>query len=396
MKLKRERPNFLPPHQMTVSISPVRTAQDKRAFLDLPYRAYGQDPNWRAPLRMMQSDQLSPKKNVALDDMEHELFLARRNGEVVGRIAAIVNGSYLARYQNQTGHFGFLDTLEPDPELVSALLAQAENYLKARDMRRMLGPFNFSINEECGLLVDGFDTPPMILMPHGRPDYASAFEATGLKSIKETFALRYKFGPDHATAKRIDRIKQAALADPNLTIRPLDMRNFKAEIALIMDMFNDAWSQNWEFVPFSEAQITHMAKELRPLVTEQSFRIAEYKGEAIAFAVFLPDLNELADGLDGRLLPFGWLQLLYRLKIRGPKRARLPLAGLRQSHQKTRRGLLAAIGSFEAAIEAQRTLGVEEIEASWVLEDNDDLMAMCLSYGFEKYKTYRIYEKSFE
>ncbi len=376
-------------------ISPVRSRQDRQAFLDLPYRAYRADPNWRAPLRMMQADQISPAKNVALSTMDYELFLARRNGNVIGRVAAIVNRTYIARYQNQTGHFGFLDTLEPEPDLVAALLATAEQHLKASGMQRMLGPFNFSINEECGLLVDGFDTPPMILMPHGRPDYASACEAAGLTKAKDTIAYHFRFPPDHVTPPKIARVRQAVEREPDLRIRPLNMKRFKSEMATILDMFNDAWSQNWEFLPFSEDQINHMAAELRPLVTENSIQIAEYKGKPIAFAVFLPDLNELAHGLNGRLVPFGWAQLLYRLKIRGPRRARLPLAGLRRAHHKTKLGFLAAVGSFEAAISAQHAQGVEEIEASWVLEDNDDLIAMCRTYGLQPYKTYRIYEKVF-
>ena len=373
-------------------ISSVQTNSDRAAFLELPYRAYRADPNWRAPLRMMQSEQITPANNPALAQMDHMLFLARRNGEVVGRIAAVVNPRHLERYQDQTGQFGFLDTLQPDPDLVAALLDHAAQWLKDKGMQHMKGPFNFSINEECGLLIDGFDTPPMILMPHGRPDYAPAYEAAGLTKAVDTVAFRYQFKPNHVVPAKIDRIKQAARSFPDLTVRSMNMRNFKAEIALVLDMFNDAWSENWGFIPFNEAQIKIMAKELRPLLNSKSLWIAEYKGEPIAFALFLPDLNELADGLDGKLFPFGWAKLLYRLKIRGPRRARLPLAGLRRKFHKTKHGMFAAIGSFEAAIWAQYEQGVTEIESSWVLEDNTDLIGLCRSYGMEIYKTYRIYE----
>ena len=377
-----------------IEISSVSTAQDRKAFLDLPYQAYSGDPNWRAPLRMMQSEQITPAKNPSLAQIEHELFLARRNGKVVGRIAAIVNSAHLARYQDETGQFGFLDTLHPDPELVGTLLAHAENWLRARGMKHMKGPFNFSINEECGLLVDGFDTPPMILMPHGRPDYAPAIEAAGLTKAVDTFAFRFRFPKDHKIPSRIERMKQLARETPGLTIRPINMRRYKEEIALVLDMFNDAWSENWGFIPFNEAQMNLMAKELRPLLNAKSLWMAEFEGKPIAFALFLPDLNELTEGLNGKLLPFGWAQLLYRLKIRGARRARLPLAGLRREFHKTKMGLLAAIGSFEAAIWAQYDQGVEEIESSWVLEDNVDLIGLCRNYGMEVYKTYRIYGKT--
>ncbi|MEM7721232.1 MAG: hypothetical protein AAF376_02555 [Pseudomonadota bacterium] len=380
---------------MTFDISPVRTKQDKADFLSVPYDAYRSDPNWRAPLRMMQADQINPAKNVALADMTHELFVARQNGHVVGRVAAMVNPAHLKLYNDQTGHFGFLDTTKPDPALVAALLAQAENFLKGHGMRQMKGPFNFSINEECGLLIDGFDVPPMILMPHGRPDYRPAYEAAGLTKAMDTFAFRFKFSPDHQIPAPIVRMKQKLAEFKDLRIRPMDMKNFTAEMVNILDMFNDAWSKNWQFIPFGQEQIDHMAKEMRPLLNAKSVWIAEYRGRPIAFAVFLPDLNEMIHGLDGRLLPFGWAQLLYRLKIRGPRRSRLPLAGLRREFQKTRPGFLAAVGSFEAAIAAQFEQGVEEIEASWVLEDNQDLIMMCRSYGMSPYKTYRIYEKAF-
>lgn len=373
-------------------ITDVSDAKDRAAFLELPYTAYRSDPNWRAPLRMMQSEQISPAKNPALANMTHALFLARENGRVVGRIAAVINPAHLERYKDDTGQFGFLDTLEPDDALVAALLAHVKAWLKDRGMKAMKGPFNFSINEECGLLVDGFDTPPMILMPHGRPDYAPAYETAGLQKAVDTVAFRFKFAPGHIVPAKIERIKKAARDMPELNIRPMNMRKFKEEIALVMDMFNDAWSDNWGFIPFNEAQINMMAKELRPLLTSKSLWMAEYKGDPIAFALFLPDINELAHGLDGKLFPFGWAQLLYRLKIRGQRRARLPLAGLRRAYHKTKHGMFAAIGSFEAAIWAQYQQGVTEIESSWVLEDNVDLIGLCRGYGMETYKTYRIYE----
>ncbi|GAW33333.1 hypothetical protein RA2_00369 [Roseovarius sp. A-2] len=374
-------------------VTPVASAADRAAFLDLPYRAYRGQPGWRAPLRMERAAQLDPAQNKGLANIDHALFLARRGTEVVGRIAAIVNHAHIEIHQDGTGHFGFLDTLAPDPEAVSALIAVASNWLRAQGMTRIRGPFSFSINEETGLLIDGFETPPMILMPHGRPDYAPALESVGLVKAMDMHAFHYAFGEAYTMPPRVRRLVDAFHAEPALSIRPLDMRNFKADIALIMDLFNDAWAENWGFVPFSAAQIEAMASELKPLIHPRSLWIASVGGEPAAFTLFLPDINEMADGLDGRLLPFGWAQLLYRLKIRGPRRARLPLAGLRRKYHKSGRGLLAMAGCFEAAFRAQHEQGVREVEASWVLEVNRDLLKLITLYDMSRYKTYRVYEK---
>ena len=374
-------------------VVPVASVADRAAFLDLPYRAYRGQPGWRAPLRMERAAQLDPAQNKGLAHIDHTLFLARRGGEVVGRIAAIVNHAHLGIHHDCTGHFGFLDTLVPDTEAVAALIEAAANWLRAQGMTRIRGPFSFSINEETGLLVEGFETPPMILMPHGRPDYAPALEGAGLVKAMDMHAFHYKFGETYTMPPRVRRLVEGFREDPALTIRPLDMRNFKADIALIMELFNDAWAENWGFVPFSADQIGAMAKELRPLIHPRSLWIASIDGAPAAFTLFLPDINEMADGLDGRLLPFGWAQLLYRLKIRGPRRSRLPLAGIRRKYHKSRRGLLAMAGCYEAAFRAQHEQGVREVEASWVLEVNRDLLKLITLYDMTRYKTYRVYEK---
>ncbi len=375
-------------------ISPVVTGADRKAFLDLPYRAYRHLPAWRAPLRMERANQIDPARNPGLVGIDHVFFLARKNGEVAGRIAAFVNPAHLAAHGDGTGHFGFLDTLRDDPEVVAALLSAAEAWLRGRGMRRIAGPFNFSVNEECGLLVDGFDTPPMIMMPHGRPDYAGAVERAGYAKEMDLHAFLYEFGSTYAAPKMVAKWKALFDADPAVSVRPIDMSRFREEIALIMDMFNDAWSQNWGFVPFSDAQIGTMADELKPLITADAIWIASIDGEPATFTVFLPDLNELAHGLDGRLLPFGWARLLWRLKVRGATRARLPLFGLRRKFHKTRRGMLALAGSFESAFSAQYRRGVRQLEAGWVLETNQDLIGLIELFEMKRYKTYRIYGKA--
>lgn len=377
-----------------LTITPVTTAADRKAFLDLPYRAYHDLPDWRAPLRLERAMQINPKHNPALARMEHVLMLARRGDQVVGRIAAFINPAHLAVHDDATGHFGFLDTLAPDAQAVAALTGAAQDWLRARAMRRIAGPFNFSVNEECGLLVDGFDSPPMMMMPHGRPDYAAALESVGYQKAIDLYAFLCDFDEEYSPPPTVQKWKAAFERDPSLTIRPLDMKNFKADIALVMDMFNDAWSQNWGFVPFSPEQINAMSQELKPLIRSDSLWIAMIDGEPAGFTLLLPDLNEVTAGLDGRLLPFGWLQVLYGLKMRGTRRARLPLAGLRRKFHKTRRGMLAMTGSCEAAFAAQHARGVRQVEASWILETNRDLLNLVALYDMPRYKTYRIYEKA--
>lgn len=377
-----------------LTITPVTTAADRKAFLDLPYRAYHDLPDWRAPLRLERAMQINPKHNPALARMEHVLMLARRGDQVVGRIAAFINPAHLAVHDDATGHFGFLDTLAPDAQAVAALTGAAQDWLRARGMRRIAGPFNFSVNEECGLLVDGFDSPPMMMMPHGRPDYAAALESVGYQKAIDLYAFLCDFDEEYSPPPTVQKWKAAFERDPSLTIRPLDMKNFKADIALVMDMFNDAWSQNWGFVPFSPEQINAMSQELKPLIRSDSLWIAMIDGEPAGFTLLLPDLNEVTAGLDGRLLPFGWLHVLYGLKMRGTRRARLPLAGLRRKFHKTRRGMLAMTGSCEAAFAAQHARGVRQVEASWILETNRDLLNLVALYDMPRYKTYRIYEKA--
>lgn len=377
-----------------VTVEIVTTPAGRRAFLDLPYRAYRDLPAWRAPLRLERSAQISPKHNPALARMDHALMLARRGPQVAGRIAAFVNPAHLAVHDDATGHFGFLDTVAPDPAAVAALTAAAEDWLRARGMARIAGPFNFSVNEECGLLIDGFDTPPMLMMPHGRPDYAGALDAQGYAKAMDLLAFLHDFGDTYRVPPKVARWKAAFLKDPDLSIRPLDMKNFKADITLVMDIFNDAWSQNWGFVPFSADQIGAMAKELKPLIRADALWIAMIRGEAAGFTLLLPDLNDLTQGLDGRLLPFGWARLLWGLKVRGARRARLPLAGLRRKFHKTKQGMLAMTGSCESAFAAQHARGIRQIEASWILETNRDLLNLVALYDMPRYKTFRIFEKA--
>ena len=375
-----------------ISVRAVATAADRKAFLEVPNRAYGHLPEWRAPLRFERAAQIDPAKNPALARMTCEMMLAWRGNEVVGRIAAFINPGHIERYNDGAGHFGFLDTVAPDDAVVTALMTAAEDWLRKRGMRKIAGPFNFSVNEECGLLVDGFDTPPVMMMPHGRPDYAPALESIGYGKAMDMHAYMVKFPEVYAAPKTIRKLHDGFDRDPNLQVRMLDHRNYEEEIKLVLDIFDDAWSGNWGFVPFGKDEITHLANELKPLIRRDGLWIGYIEGEPACFALVLPNLNEAVEGLDGRLLPFGWVQLLHRLNIKGTRTGRLPLAGLRRKYHKTRRGMQTMVASTECAFAAQHARGMREVEASWILVSNRDLVQLVGLYEAPKYKTYRIYE----
>ncbi|WP_084399841.1 hypothetical protein [Henriciella aquimarina] len=374
-------------------IEPVCSRAERKAFVNLPYDAYRHVPNWRPPLRFERMAQLDPKGNPGLALLDHELFLAWRGDKPVGRIAAIINPYHLEKHDPDCGHFGFLDTLEPDTDLVGALTETAAAWLEQRGMTRMAGPFNFSVNEECGLLVDGFDTPPMLMMGHGRPDYATSLETLGFSTAMNMHAYICRLGEVYDRHPVTDRLVRQAERDPGITVRPIRHSHFQDEVALVLDIFNDAWSENWGFIPFSEDQIRHMASELRPLLREDGVWIASVDGEPMAFTLMVPNVNEAIEGLDGRLLPFGWVQLLNRLKLKGTRSARIPLAGVRKAYHKKRRGLAAFAAASDAAAAAQHRRGIREIELSWVLETNEDLISLTRLQNCERYKTYRIYER---
>lgn len=376
-----------------VSIRRVETAADRSAFVDLPYRAYKDLPEWRAPLRFERAAQVDPKTHPSLAHMPHELLLAVRDGEFVGRIAAFLNPAHLTHNKDQTGHFGFLDTLYPDPDIITALMGAAENFIRGHGMVRIAGPFNFSVNEECGLLVEGFDTPPVFMMLHGRPDYAPALESVGYVKAMDMHAFLMRFGDQYTHPPMVHRLLEGHARSGTMSMRCLDMKNYEQEIRLVLDIFDDAWSGNWGFVPFGEAEIAHMAKELKPVIRPDNLWIGLIDGEPAGFTLVLPDLNEAAHGLDGRLLPFGWAKFLYNLKIKGTKTGRMLLAGIRRKYHKSRRGVQTMAAICNKVFEVQHARGMRNIEASWVLETNKDLVSLIQLFDSPRYKTYRIYEK---
>lgn len=371
-----------------VTVRAVEGRADGTAFIGLPAVLQAADPAFVQPLWMERREALDPRKNPFFQHAETAFWLAERGGRVVGRISAQIDRLAQKPGEPATGHFGLL-AAEDDAATVLALLETAKAWLRHRGMARMQGPFNLSINEETGLLVDGFDTPPMLLMPHDPRWLAPLVERAGLRKAQDVIAYL------RDTATPFPAPLQAMLAKglpEDVRLRPLDMKQYRREIGLITDIFNDAWSGNWGFVPFTEAEVDHMAKSLKPLLDTRLVWIAEVKGEAAAFAVCLPNINEAITDLRGRLLPFGWAKLLWRLKVRGVSSGRVPLMGVRKAFAGRSIGSVLAFAVIDRIRREAAGAGLKRLELSWILESNAPMRRILEALGSDPYKTYRIYE----
>ncbi|MFO0670665.1 MAG: hypothetical protein U0235_13720 [Polyangiaceae bacterium] len=361
-------------------------------FLEVVDTIYASDPNFIRPLDMDLKDRLHPKKNPFFEHGEGALFTAYRNGACVGRVSASIDKEHLDRHKDDAGFFGFFDTVD-DKEVANALLRAAEDWLRSRGMKTARGPLSLSINEEMGCLVEGFDTPPMILMPHHRPYQGSLIEACGYDKAKDVFAWRYEVGALNARTKRAhEEIK----AMPEVTSRPLSPKDLERDVTLVTDIFNDAWAENWGFVPFTRNEVRKMAKDFKLILEPEITRIAFIDGEAAAVAVALPNLNEMIPDLHGRLLPTGLFKLLYRLKVQGPKTARLVILGIRKKFRHNRKYAGLSVYLFGELHESGKRIGIQWGELGWTLEDNGPVNAAIKMMGGKVYKRYRVYERSLE
>ena len=371
----------------TLSLVEVTQAGALRQFLDLPHYIYADDPAWIAPLDFMKREQLSDA-NHFFEHARWRGWVACRNGRPVGRITAQIDEMHLAQHADGAGYFGMLEA-EDDPAIFAALLGAAEDWLRGEGMRQVRGPFNLHINEEVGLLVEGFSTPPFVLMGHARPWYGPAVEAQGYRGVKDLLA--YHVRPDFEAPRVMTRLAQRV--SDRVTVRPARRRQLVEDAAIMRDIFNDAWRDNWGFVPLAEKEWTETVTTLARLMPDDYIQIASCDGEPAAFIVALPNLNEAARDLGGRLLPFGWAKLLWRLKVRHPRTARVPLMGVKQSFQHSRLGPTLAFIVIDAVRKALHARGVTDVEMGWILEDNDGMRNIIETIGGEAYKRYRIYQK---
>ena len=373
-----------------VRVAPVEGRSDLDRFIRLPARLYDGWKGFVAPLVMERRDVLRQDRNPYFHHGTAQYWLAWRGDRPVGRISAQVDQLYLERHGKDAGHFGFLDA-EDDPEVFHALVSAAEQWLTARGMRRLLGPFNLSSNEECGLLIDGFEATPMMMMGFSPPYAAQHLSALGFRKAKDLVAYDLRI-PD-PSPPAIARVAAKLGSTNRVIVRPLDMSRYDAELTTVIDIFNDAWSENWGFIPFTEAEMRHVARSMRPLIRPDFVWLGEADGEMASMVVCLPNLNEAIAGLGGEILPFGWAKLLWRLKVTGVKTGRVLLLGVRKRHHRTAIGTVLLYGVLERLRASMLRGGLRNIELSWILEDNLAIRRVVEDLGAQVYKTYRIYEK---
>jgi hypothetical protein len=371
------------------TIEPVAGKKALDEFIELPNRLYRGHKGFVPQLTFERRLTLAFDKNPYYQHAEGRYFLARRNGQPIGRISAQVDQVYLERYKDQTGHFGMVDA-EDDPALFAALFDAAEGWLRSKGMRRAIGPFNLSINEETGAQVKGFDERSMLMMGYNPAYTGPRIEACGYTKLRDVIAYDYDIANSPPT---IGRRLVERYAAGRVTLRKVDMKRFDEEVRALLGIFNDAWQDNWGFVPLTEAEVALAAKTMKPLVVPDLVWFAELDGVPTAMILALPNVNEAIGDLNGRLLPFGWAKLLWRLKVKGLKSARVPLMGVRMALRNTPLGAALAMMVIDQLRANGKRLGIEHAELGWILENNAVVRRMIEQVGGKPYKTYRLYEK---
>jgi hypothetical protein len=374
----------------TIKIVPVQTKAQWHDFHHLPFRIYRDDPQWVAPLLLERQFHFQPKHNPYFQHARAAFFLAYRGAQALGRITAQIDRLHLERYQDATGHFGFIEAVD-DPQVFAALLQAAEGWLRDQGMKRVIGPVSFSLWDQPGLLVDGFDTPPYVMMNHHRPYYQGHITANGYRKAEDLIAYRY--GPQ-ASLRDWDKLMARAMRGGEVTLRNIHMdKRFKDEVAMLLDIINDAWSDNWGYVPMTQAEIDELAGVLKLLLRPGDVAIAEYQGKPAAFTAIFPNLNEAIRDMNGRLFPFNWIKLLWRMKVKRPKTARMPMMGVRKSLQSSPIGAALALSVIRSVREFNFSNGVVDSELSWILDRNSRVRHVIEMVGGVPYKTYRVFEK---
>ena len=376
-----------------ISVEPVAGKRDFDAFVDLAYRLNKNDPNWVPPLRAEVVELLTPGKNPFHEHAKVQLFLARRRGRVVGRISAHYDELALAQPTEQgmgpgTGNWGLMEA--EDEATMHALITRAEEWLREQGMTRVLAPISLSVWEEPGLLVKGHDHPPTIMMGHHDPRYQGWIESAGYAPAKSLFT--YDLLVENGFPPIVNRIVASGEKNERIRIRPMEKKHFEREAAIVIDILNDAWSKNWGFVPFTEAEKAYGAKKLTPLILEGANMVAEYDGEPVAFMLSLPDVNVLLKDMKGKLFPFNWLRLLLWLRNPQSHTFRVPLMGVVQRLQSSRLASQLAFMMIEYIRRyAVANHGAKRAEVGWILEDNQGMIAIADAIDSKVNKEYRIY-----
>ena len=377
----------------TVTIIEATTPADRATFVELVYRLYASDPAWVPPLRSEALELIEGiKTNPWFEHGRARYWMAQQDGQIIGRISAQVDRLVLEHMGAGIGHWGMFECID-NQTVADALLDTAENWLRAEGMTTAMGPFSLSIWDEPGLLVSGFDRPPTVMMGHHLHYYARLIEAHGYAGIKDLHT--YELQIDKPFPDIVQKIVAASEKSGKVKTRMVDKSRFAEEAAIILGILNDAWSENWGFVPLTPLEVAHVGVKLKPIVYNDLVRIAEVDGVPVAFLIALPDLNEFTRDLGGRLFPFNWPKLLWRLRKPKITRIRVPLLGVVKSLQGTR---LASIMAFQMIEYIRRTAvenyGAKRGEIGWILEDNGPMRSIADVIEAEVTRTYRLYERS--
>ena len=372
---------------MACQIKKVSRAKEKKLFIDLEWKLNKDCPNWISPLRMERKRLLDTKKNPFFQHSQIELFIAYKGKEAVGRIAAITNENHNKFQNDNAGFWGFFECID-EQETADALFDAAAAWLREQGKDNMYGPMNPSTNDEVGILIDGFETPPYMMMTQTHPYYQRLAENYGHEKAKDLYAwiVPVKEAQANVTEK-MRRVSGKIMKKYNIRLRNMEIKNLREEIKIIKDIYNDAWSRNWGFVPFTDAEIDNLADDLKP-VADQDLLFFGYKDDKpIAFSLTLPNVNEILRNIpNGRLFPFGLFKLLFGMKK--IKSVRVLVLGVKKEFQYIGLGSIFYLKSIENALARGYTMG----EMSWILEDNHAMNRAIEAIGSKKYKTYRIYQ----
>ena len=371
---------------MALEVRPVASKSDLNTFIKLPWRLYRNEPNWVPPLLFERKRFFDRERNPFFRHAEAEYFLARRDGRVVGRITAHIDRHFNELQHHDWGMFGIFEC-ENDPEAAKALLDAAEAWLRARDRDRMVGPMDFTTNDECGVLVDGYDLFPTILTNWQHPYYPGLIEGAGLRKAMDLYMWNLEVSDRTRVHEAIWKVASDVEAKHGITVRSMRKKDMEAEINRFLEVYNAAWERNWGFVPLTEEEVRAYAKDLKPILDENWAFVAEKDGETVGAALSLPDYNQVLKHLNGRLLPFGWAKALwYRRKI---NRVRVFALGVKREWQHT--GIAAKFYElhFDSAARTPQTGG----EMGWILESNKSMNRAMEGMGGRVIRTYRVYEK---
>jgi hypothetical protein len=371
----------------------VRTRKDMGAFIRAAHKAQGQNRNWAPPPDMEAHQFFSPRRSPFAKENDVACFVALRDGEPVGRIAAIVNKAHLAHHKDETGHFGFIEAID-DREVFASLTEEAGRYLKARGLTRMMGPFSASINHEVGLLVDGIDQPHMVRTNYAPPYYAKHLEALNFTKAMDLIAFGVDTGRNlDQHLARIRAIHERWKHKHELKTYGLTYRSWRSSFRRLLELFNDAWAENWGAVPMSRPEVDFIARLMLPVIKPFWIRIAEWRGEPVSIVAQIPNANEAFRGLKGKLLPFGWLRLLSHIHFTGTRTSRIPIAGIARKWRDTKVGQMAITRLMMESAELARAGRVRSIEMSWVLETNTHAVQGVNMLGSQPIRRFRIFQR---